>query len=63
MKNTLHFIIKAPFVFKIFKFLSSHFGDEVKRLDKKDQVNIEIHDVTAWLTNNYNTHIAQNLTN
>ena len=27
------------------------------------EVNFEIHDVTAWLTNNYNTHITQYLPN
>ena len=30
-----------------------------KRLDEKDEVNIKIYDVTTWLTNNCNTHIAQ----
>ena len=34
-----------------------------KRLDYKDKVNFEIYDVTAWLANNYNTLIAQYLTN
>ena len=29
-----------------------------KRFDKKDKVNFKIYDVTAWLANNYNTHIA-----
>ena len=33
-----------------------------KRFDKKDMVNFKIHDVTNWLTNSYNTHIAQYLT-
>ena len=33
-----------------------------KRLDQKDKINFKIHDVTAWLTNNYNTHIAQYIT-
>ena len=51
------------FVLKIFKPLSRLFGHVEKRLDKKDKVNFEIYDVTAWLTNNYNTHIAQYLTN
>ena len=32
-----------------------------KKLDWKDQVNLKIYDVTTWLTNNYNTHIAQYL--
>ena len=34
-----------------------------KRLDYKDKVNFEIYDATAWLTKNYNTHIAQYLMN
>ena len=29
-----------------------------KWLDKKEQVNFKIYDATAWLTNNYNAHIA-----
>ena len=40
------------------KFLSSQFGHAAKRLDKKDKVNLKFYDVTAWLTNNRNTHIA-----
>ena len=32
-----------------------------KKLDKKPKVNIKIYDVTTWLTNNCNTHIAQYL--
>ena len=51
------------FVLKIFKSLSRLFGHVEKRFDKKDKVNFEIYDVTAWLTINYNTHIAQYLTN
>ena len=27
-------------------------------LEQKDNVNFKIYDVTTWLTNNYNTHIA-----
>ena len=34
-----------------------------KQLDCKDKINFEIYDATAWLTMNYNTHIAQYLTN
>ena len=30
-------------------------------VDCKDKVHLEIYDVTTWLTNNYNTHIAQYL--
>ena len=28
-----------------------------KRLDWKDKTNIKAHDITTWLTNNYNTRI------
>ena len=34
-----------------------------KPLDSKDKVNFEIYDVAAWLIKNYNTYIAQYLTN
>ena len=30
-----------------------------KRLEKKDKVYLKIYKVTTWLTNNYNTPIAQ----
>ena len=33
-----------------------------KRPDQKDKVNCERYDATTWITNNYNTHIAQYLT-
>ena len=63
MKNTFYFILKALFVLKIFKFLSWLFAHVEKTawLERKDT--FEIYDVTAWLTMNYNTHIAQYLTN
>ena len=32
-----------------------------KRLDLKDKVSFNFYDVTAWLTNNFNTDIAQYL--
>ena len=31
------------------------------RPDWKDEVNFKFYDVTTWLTNNYNTYIAQYL--
>ena len=61
MKNVFYFTSKALFVLKIFKFLSWPFGHVAKRLDKKDKVNFKFYDITAWLTNNCNTHIAQYL--
>ena len=62
MKNAFYFMLKALFVPRILKFLSWQFGHAGKRLDLKDQVNFQIFDVTTWLTNDYNTHIAQDLT-
>ena len=58
VKNTFYFTSKALFVLKIFKFLSWLFGQVSKRLDKKDKVNFKFYDITAWLANNRNTHIA-----
>ena len=63
MKNAFYFTLKAPFVLKIFKFLSWLFGHVGKRLDQKDKVNFKIFDVTTCLTNNCNTHINQYLKN
>ena len=59
MKNTSYFILKALFVYKIFKFLSDVFGHVGKRVHKKAKVDPKIY--TTWTTNNYNTHIAQHL--
>ena len=61
MKNAFYFPWKALFVPKMFKFLSQLFGHVAKRLDKKDKINFKFYDVTAWLTNNCNTHIAHYL--
>ena len=59
MKNAFYFASKALFVLEIFKLLSKLFGHVVKQLDKKNKVNFEFYDVTSWLKNNWNTHIAQ----
>ena len=59
IKNASYFTAKALFVLKIFKFLSRLFGHVAKRLDKKDKVNFKFYDVTAWLKDNRNAHIAQ----
>ena len=59
MKNAFYFTSKALSFFKIFKFLYWLFGHAAKQLDKKDKVNFKLYDVTAWLTNNRTTHIAQ----
>ena len=47
------------FIHEMFTFLPWLFGYAVKQLDKK--VNFKIFDVTDWITNNSNTHIAQYL--
>ena len=39
MKNAFYFTLKAPFVLKIFKFLS-YFGCVEKRVDQKDKVKV-----------------------
>ena len=49
---------KVLFVLKIINFCSDFFGLAGKWFDKKAKVNFKIYDVTAWETNNYNTHIA-----
>ena len=62
MKDAFYFILKAFFVLKVGKFFYDILAVQEKGLDWKDRVNFKIHDVTTWLTNNYNTHISQYLT-
>ena len=57
----LFILLQSFFVLKIFKFLSQLLGHVAKQLDYKDQVNLKFCDVTAWLTINFNIHIAQYL--
>ena len=61
MNNVFYFTLKSLFVRKIFEFLSCFFGHVEKRFNSKNKVDFKIYDVTTWLTNNYNTHIAQYL--
>ena len=61
MKNAFYFTSKALFVLKMFKFVSGLFGHVGRRLDKKDHENFKFYNVTAWLTNSCNNHIAQYL--
>ena len=61
MKNAFYFTSKALFVLKIFMLLSWLFGRLIKCLDKKDKINFKFYDVTAFLINNCDTHIAQYL--
>ena len=59
MKNAFYFILKALFVFKIFKFLISIFVHVGKTSLIRN--NFQIYDATTLLINNYNKHIAQYL--
>ena len=61
IKNAFYFILKA--FSRYLNFCLDFCGMQKKRLDQKDKGNFEMYDVTAWLTKNYNTYIAQYLTN
>ena len=61
MKNGFYCTSKSVFVLKVSGFLSCPFVHVAKRLDEKDKVNFKIYEVTAWLTNNCNTHSMQYL--
>ena len=61
MKNVFYIISNALFFLEVFKLWSWFLGHVTKRLDKKGKVNFKFYDVTAWLTSNCNTHIAQYL--
>ena len=63
MKDAFYFILRALLVIKILKFLSCLFGYVEKQLGQKDKVHFKILTSQSFLTNNYNTHIAQYLTN
>ena len=41
-ENAFYIILKALFILQILAFLSSHFGYEEKRLDKKAMVKFKI---------------------
>ena len=58
-KNAFYFTLKAVLVLKIFKFCLDFLVMYQKGLIKKIKVNSKFYDVTAWLTNSCNTHIAQ----
>ena len=59
MKNAFYVTLKILFVLKVLKCLSLLFDHVGKRLDWKHKVNFKIDEIVAWLTNNYNAHIAQ----
>ena len=59
-KNAFYFILKAPFVLKIFHFCPNFFGHAGKQLDNA-KFKFKIYDVTIWLANNFNTHTTRYL--
>ena len=61
MKNAFYFMVKAVLVLEILTFFPWLFGYVEKRLDKRAMIDFKIYDVTDCTTNNYNTHITQNL--
>ena len=56
INNSFNFMVKALFILKIFKFLSSVFGQVEKRLDKKGKANFKIYDIMTLLTNHCNAY-------
>ena len=52
---------QKPFLFsRYLTFSLDFFGRVAKRLDQRDKVNFQMHDVTAWLSNNC-IHILPNI--
>ena len=45
----------------VWKFYSDIYGHVGKQPDNRAKVNFKIYDVPTWETNNYNTHIVQDL--
>ena len=58
MNNDFYFILKTLFL-RYLNFCSDFFGHEKKRLGKKAWVNLKIYDVTNWIINNDDKHIAK----
>ena len=56
-------LIKQTFLYVIFSIYLRYCHDFLvrwkKQFDWNDKVNFKIHDITAWITNNYHTNIAQ----
>ena len=50
---------KLFFFSRYLSFCLDFFGHVAKQLDKKNQVDFKFYDVTNWLRNNCNTHIAK----
>ena len=61
VKKAFYLNLKALFVLDILQFMFLIFSQVGKRPDKKAKMNFKLYDVTKWITNSYNTHIAQYL--
>ena len=55
------FHLKSTFCFWDISIFFRNFGHVGKQFDEKAKANFKIHDITHWITNNYNTRIAQHL--
>ena len=62
MKNDFYFTSIALYFLKIFNFLPWLFGHTEKTALLERVGYFKINNITTWLTNNQNTHIAQYLT-
>ena len=62
MKVVFYFNLKSSSHSQDIDFFLDFLVMQQKRLDEKDKINFKIYDVPTWLTNNYNTHIAQYFT-
>ena len=56
-------IITSTFYFILTAYLSLYFGCVGKQLDKKAKENFKIYEITNWISNNCNKHIAINIIN
>ena len=63
MTKNAFFHLKSFFCSQGIKVFALTFFHVSTRLDLKDKVSFKLYDVTAWLTNNCNTYIAQYLEN
>ena len=57
--DILLFYGRGPLQLYLFKYYLDFLVVQKKLFDQKDKVNFKFYDVTTWLTNNYNTYIAQ----
>ena len=64
MKNAFLFHLKSSFCSQDTQvFVLTFWACRKNSLIRKIRLDFEIYDITAWLTMNYNTHIAQYVMN